>query len=56
MTVLLLPLIFLTDHQGPPPKKRSRLEDTESAKNSTDGSFTVAGPSSASGLDTKLSE
>ena len=56
MTVLLLPLIFLIDHQGPPPKKRSRIEDAESAKNSTDGSSNTAGPSSVSGLDTKLSE
>ena len=51
-----MPLIFHIDHQDPPPKKRSRLEDAGSAKNSTDGSSNAAGPSSASGLDTKLSE
>ena len=46
---------FYADVQGPPPKKRSRLEDADSSKHSTDGPST-AGPSSASGLDTKLGE
>ena len=48
----LLLLLYYADVQGPPPKKRSRLEAIES---STDG-VSTAGTSSASGLDTKLSE
>ena len=39
------------DSQGPPPSKRSRVE----SECSTDGA-SMAGPSSASDLDTKLSE
>ena len=40
------------DRPGPPPSKRSRLDSSEP---SASGAYT-AGPSSASGLDTKLSE
>ena len=53
--MLLLLLLYYTDAQGPPPKKRSRLEDADPPNHYTDG-VSTAGPSSASGLDTKLSE
>jgi hypothetical protein len=52
LTVIILLSIYYTDPQGPPPSKRSRLDVSEP---SAFGAST-AGPSSASGLDTKLCE